>query len=83
MLWDARSKSASIRFSVRQPAHCAAIADDLGAVLVGDECGEVTVFDRRRSSAPLYGLKTHTDVSRRLTVSKVRQHRAGCVTAEI
>jgi len=75
VLWDARGKCASIRFSVRQPAHCAATADDLGAVLVGDECGEVTVFDKRRPSAPLYGLKTHMDVSRRLTVSKVRLHR--------
>ena len=76
MLWDARSKGASTRFSVRQPAHCAAIAGALGAVLVGGECGEVTVFDKRRPSAPLYGLKTHMDVSRRLAVSEVRLHPA-------
>jgi hypothetical protein len=59
-------------FAVRQPAHCAAVAEALGTVLVGDECGDVTVFDRRRPSSPLYALRAHKDVARRLAVSKAR-----------
>lgn len=74
MLWDARSKNASITLSIRQPAHCAAVAGALGAVLVGDECGDVTAFDKRFASAPLYALKTHRDVARRLIALRVRLH---------
>ena len=71
-LWDERGKGATTVFAVRQPAHCAALAESLGAVLVGDECGDITVFDRRLPSSPLYALKTHKDVARRLAISKAR-----------
>ena len=71
-LWDERVQKAATVFTVRQPAHCAAVAELIEAVLVGDECGAVTVFDRRRPSSPLYALKAHKDVARRLAVSKAR-----------
>lgn len=70
-MWDQRTGGAATVLSVPEPAHSAAAA--AGLVLVGDECGTLTAFDLRRPSVPLYALKSHRDVVRRVAFSKVRE----------
>ena len=55
---------------VPQAAHC--VAAGQGIVLVGDECGTLTAFDARKASVPLYALKSHRDIVRRVKFDAVR-----------
>ena len=55
---------------VPQAAHCAASGQ--GVVLVGDDCGTLTAFDARKASVPLYALKSHRDIVRRVKFDSVR-----------